>query len=84
MQLFEITQLTKLDVYVGIVGWIYKTKIDPISTPYPCFLTFLSFSLHRNVFPYIIMDKFEHCQYSKVLFPISYAHIMHSHMFIPD
>ena len=33
-----------LDVYVGIVGWIYRTKIDPISTlhPYPCFLTFSS------------------------------------------
>ena len=37
------------DVYVGIVGWIYRTKIDPISTPYPCFLTFLS-----NGHPYII------------------------------
>ena len=49
------------DVYVGIVGWIYRTKIDPITIlhPYPCFLTFLSnghpyiFSFHRNVFYFI-------------------------------
>ena len=25
------------NVYVGIVGWMYRTKIDPISTPYLLF-----------------------------------------------
>ena len=50
------------DVYVGIIGWIYRTKIDPISVlhPYPCFLTFSSnghpyifFFISRNVSPLI-------------------------------
>ena len=50
------------DVYVGIVGWIYRTKIDPISIlqTYPCFLTFLSnghpyifFISQKCFFPYI-------------------------------
>ena len=38
-------------VYVGIVGWIYRTKIDPISIlhTYPCFFTFWS-SGHRYIF----------------------------------
>ena len=31
-------------VYVGIVGWIYRTKIDP------CFLTFLSSGLPTSFF----------------------------------
>ena len=39
------------DVYVGIVGWIYRTKIDPISIlhTYPCFFTFWS-SGHPYIF----------------------------------
>ena len=39
------------DIYVGIVGWMYRTKSDPISTPYPCFLTFLS---NEMFFPLLI------------------------------
>ena len=46
------------DVCVGIVdnGWIYRTKIDPISIlhPYPSFLTFLS-----NGHPYIFFFHFK-------------------------
>ena len=38
------------DVYVGIVGWIYGTKIDPISIlhPYPCFITFFLSNGHGD------------------------------------
>ena len=49
------TLLKLPDVYVGIVGWIYRTKIDPSSLPLsPYFFeqwsSLLFFSFHRNVF----------------------------------
>ena len=48
---------TRVGMKDGIVGWIYRTKVDPISIlhSYPYFFTFLSnghpfFSFHGNVF----------------------------------
>ena len=45
---------------MNIYGWIYRTKIDPISFlhPYPCFLNFLS-----NGHPYIFFH------FTEIFFP---------------
>ena len=50
IDLYFLTWTMKLPEVTGIVGWIYRTKIDPISilNPHPSFLTFLS-----NSHPYI-------------------------------
>ena len=46
------------NIYVGIVGWIYRTKIDPISI-HPCFLTFLSNGHHfMDVFSSLVLGLF--------------------------
>ena len=50
------------DVYVGIVGWIYRTKIPSFLFPY-FFVQWSSlhlFSFHEMLFPLLVMIIIEH------------------------
>ena len=50
------------DVYVGIVGWIYRTKIDPIPSLFPYFFEQWSslhlFSFQEMLFPLLVPGLF--------------------------
>ena len=50
------------DVYVGIVGWIYRIKIDPISILLVSFFEQWSslhlFSFHEMIFPLLVPGLF--------------------------
>ena len=47
-------------VYVGIVGWIYRTKIDPISILYffEQWSSLHLFSFHEMLFPLLVPGLF--------------------------